>query len=120
MKPDPNQTSLFGDDDSMIQRLFDAELAEKKKQEGMRLASMNRVEQLKLARGIARMLAHRNGDVNADEVGGQLYQLYKIKTLGPAAGSIFKEACWQFTGRFVKSARTTNHSRLLRVWRYVG
>lgn len=37
--------------------------------------------------------------------------------LGNAMGSIFRGKDWEFTGRYVKSARARSHRNLLRVWR---
>ena len=40
--------------------------------------------------------------------------------LGAASGSMFKSKEWEFTGKRIKSKRTSNHSREIKVWRYVG
>lgn len=98
--------------------LFDALESERAKQEGMRVAADNRLDVLALARSIASDLGAQHGEVHADMVGRVLKDSYGIETLGPAAGSLFKTDQWEFTGRFKKSARVTNHSRLLRVWRF--
>lgn len=88
----------------------------------MGLAADNAKEQLTLARKVAASIAARRGDrtVTADDVGRVLKEVYGLDTLGPAAGSLFKTPDWEWTGRFTKSKRVTNHSRLLRVWKYVG
>ena len=36
--------------------------------------------------------------------------------LGPAAGSIFRNGHWQFTGQWAASTRSSNHARPVRVW----
>lgn len=101
----------------MTQReLFDKELSQMRKQNGMEQAARNS-ENLDLARQIARKIATQNGSVTADDVGIELSISHGINSLGPAAGSIFRGKEWRFTGEFVKSTRVTNHSRLLRVWR---
>lgn len=88
----------------------------------MGLAADNAKEQLTLARKVAASIATRREDrtVTADDVGRVLKEVYGLDTLGPAAGSLFKTPDWEWTGRFTKSKRVTNHSRLLRVWKYVG
>jgi hypothetical protein len=89
---------------------------------GMGLAADNAKQQLALARRVAAQIALRRKDrtVTADDVGRILQEVYGLDTLGPAAGSMFKTPDWKWTGQFRKSKRVTNHSRLLRVWRYVG
>lgn len=37
--------------------------------------------------------------------------------LGNAAGSVFKDGQWEFTGAWVPSRRDTNRHRFVRVWR---
>ncbi len=100
----------------MPNNLFDKKLSEKLKEEGKAKAASNLIEPLKLARKIARQIARIKGVVTADDVGRQLKK-YGIDTLGPAAGSIFKGKEWEWTGRYIKSKRITNHSRMLREWR---
>ena len=96
--------------------LFDGELSELLKRHGMGLAADNKEELLHLARAVARNIAHLHGYAHADMV-GRVLRGYGIRTLGPAAGSIFKGGDWEWTGDWVKSKRITNHSRMLRVWR---
>lgn len=100
---------------------FHDTLGEQLKLDGMESAADIRRGQLRLARSLAVKIAQHNmnGLVNADQVGRAL-QEHGIESLGPAAGSIFKTDEFKFTGEFVKSRRVSNHSRLLRVWRYVG
>ena len=87
---------------------------------GMELAADNNKDRLALARHVAESIGLETGECTADAVGKKLKSLYGIETLGPAAGSIFKTSRWRWSGEFVKSSRVSNHSRLLRVWKYVG
>jgi len=100
---------------NQIALIFDAEDSRDRKRVGMARAATNRNVLLDKAREIARYLAERDGETNADAVSQELMQRGYPDCLGPAAGSIFKTSDWVFTGRFVNSARVTNHSRLLRV-----
>lgn len=97
--------------------LFDAAASEARKLRGMETAAAARETDLDKARAIAREIASRHGTVNADEVGQMLFTKHGIKTLGPAAGSLFKGGEFEMTGDYVKSTRKKNHSRLLAVWR---
>ncbi len=99
------------------QSLFDQAESEELKEAGMAAGVRMRETDLQFARSIARELCRLQGVTNADEVGRLLYERHGIKTLGPAAGSIFKSSEFEWAGEFVKSGRKTNHSRLLRVWR---
>ena len=87
--------------------------------QGMGLAADNAQEVLAKAREVAASIALRRHDrcVTADDVGRIMKNVYGIDTMGPAAGSLFKTKDWEWSGRFAKSKRTSNHSRLLRVWR---
>jgi len=103
-------------------RLFDEKMSERLKQDGMARAEGNAKSALELARDIAKKIAlsRVSRRCTADMVGRQLQAAHDIDTLGPAAGSLFKTKDWKFTGDFVQSKRVTNHSRLLRVWEYIG
>jgi len=105
----------------MVDELFDAEEGEHLKQLGMAAAAGNNKAALSLARRIARALGRQIGKVNADDVGRILKRDYSIESLGPAAGSLFRDPskCWRFTGDWKKSSRTTNHRRMIRVWEYI-
>ena len=97
---------------------FDAVESERRKHDGMAVAASARLAMLHKAREIARDLARRHGTVHMDMVNMELERRgIDPCRLGPGAGSLFKSLEWEFTGEFVKSARMTNHSRLLRVWR---
>lgn len=100
--------------------LFDAAESERRKQEGMALAAENpdREYLLEIARDRARLIVRERGEVTMDDVVAMLVRDgFDVSVLGNAAGSVFKGKEWEFAGRFVKSARVANHSRLLRVWR---
>jgi len=98
--------------------IFDAIEADRLKHEGMHRAAHAKSALLEMARDRARRIAQEQGEVTMDDVMQRLvHEGIDPTALGPAAGSVFKNAEWEFTGRFVKSARITNHSRLLRVWK---
>lgn len=104
----------------MSDELFDAEESERLKQLGMAAAAGNNKAALDLGRRIARALGRQFGKITADDVGRILKSDYGIASLGPAAGSLFKEkGRWKPTGERRKSHRKTNHSRELKVWEYV-
>jgi hypothetical protein len=99
----------------MTRTLFDAiESAALKEQA---LAKLDSADVLTLARQCAKEWAKRFGTVNADIVGIEMSERYGVKTLGPAAGALFRGAEWEFTGQRVLSSRVSNHSREIKVWR---
>jgi hypothetical protein len=101
--------------------LFDAEESERLKQLGMAAGAGHNWAALDIGRRIARALGRKFGKVSADDVGRILKRDYDIESLGPAAGSLFRDPCkcWKWTGEWKKSARKTNHSRMIRVWEYI-
>ncbi len=101
--------------------MYDSHQSEQGKAEGMKLAAQHRAMGLARARTLAIEIALRwpSREVTSDMVGLAMTER-NLKNLGPAMGSIFRGKEWQFTGRYVKSIRITNHSRMLRVWKYVG
>ena len=105
----------------MNDELFDAEESERLKQLGMQAAAGNNKAALDLGRRIARALGRKFGNITADDVGKILKYDYGINSLGPAAGSLFKEkGRWRPTGERRKSERKKNHSRELKVWEYIS
>jgi hypothetical protein len=53
----------------------------------------------------------------ADDVDIALADLKRTHAeLGPAAGAIFRDGCWRFTGQWQASNRDSNHGRPVRVW----
>jgi hypothetical protein len=99
----------------MTRTLFDAiESADRKE---AALAKLDNADVLTMARSIARLHAWQHGTVNADIVGKIMKDNYGIDSIGPAAGSLFRGAEWEFTGQRVLSSRVSNHSREIKVWR---
>lgn len=98
--------------------IFNGAESQRHAEQGMLFAAENNAALLTEAREIAKQIARRMGEVNADDVQHELYcRGYGIKALGNAAGSLFRGREWEFTGRLVKSKRIHAHSNLLRVWR---
>ena len=83
---------------------------------GLDIAASAREDDLHLARAIAKLIAGVGGTCHADQLGAEL-ELRGID-LGPAAGSVFRQACWEFTGQRIRSSRKSNHAREIKVWRY--
>jgi hypothetical protein len=104
------QTSIFA---------FDRHTGERLKDEGMETARKAAQEPLRYARRLARLHHRARQGITADDVGEALEAHGRDSCLGPAAGSLFRGAEWQWTGQFRKSSRVSNHSRLLRIWRLV-
>lgn len=103
--------------------IFDALRGESLKTQGMASAAKNKAWLLDLAREKAREIAlsRVSREVTADDVHEALFRAgHKPEHLGNAAGSIFRGRCWQFTGRYVRSQRPSNHSRDIKVWFYTG
>ncbi len=90
-------------------------------QAGVAAAAFKRAAILIRARDIAVRLGRVGSVVTADDVYATLIGTgHDINQLGPAAGSIFRNKNWKFTGTWQQSTRTSNHARLNRVWQYVG
>ena len=92
------------------------------KAQGMEAAAINRSEVLQVARESAVWVA-TNGTplsrtVTSDDVAYRMQYLgYHYSDLGNAAGSIFKEKQWRFTGERIQSRRPAAHAREIKVWR---
>ena len=102
------------------QKEFDFHSGQALKKTGMEMAAEKRSDVLDVARHIALRLARRNKDqeCTADEVQRVMVQSgYTPSDLGNAAGSIFKEKKWKWTGRCVPSTRTSRRGNPIRVWR---
>ena len=94
-------------------------IGEKLRDDGIAIASDNRVDELAAARAVAIGIAvDTDGTCNADQV--QRVMLERGIHLGNAAGGIFKGKQWKWTGQVTTSSRATNHARILRVWKFVG
>ena len=101
--------------------LFDFAEAKRRKEDGMRVAANHNEDGLLIARNIAVQIAlkHPNQECDADKVMQELWDRYGISSIGNAAGSIFREAHWEFTGRMVQTTKKTNHGRRVMIWRLV-
>ena len=99
--------------------LFDAVEADRLKEEGInRAVEWTQPKVLDKARDAAEYIAKICAEVTIDDVYDYLIRCkFDASLLGPAAGSIFKGKSWEFTGEWRKSTRTSNHSRMIRVWR---
>ncbi len=97
--------------------MYDMNQSEQGKQEGMAYAARSKEVALSRARGLAMDLALRqvNREITSDMVGIAM-QHRGMQPLGPAMGNLFRDGNWQFTGKYVKSSKVSNHSRMLRVW----
>jgi hypothetical protein len=81
-------------------------------------ASLSRKQLLEIARLCAIRVARRAGSVTSDDVFYELLREgFDPTALGPAAGIVFREKCFVFTGEWRKSQRVSNHASDLRVWR---
>ncbi len=99
---------------------FDLAAGLQAKEEGMALAAENRKRLLTVARAIARGIGLVRREVTMDMVSREMLKRNLPIDLGPAAGSVFKTDQWEWTGRYTKSHRITNHGRMIRIWRYIG
>ena len=97
--------------------LFDTAESRRRKREGMELAANARKSELDLAREVAIHLARAYGEVHADMVIAYLHEHHGISTLGNAAGSLFRDARFVWTGGRIKSSRKHAHRNELKVWR---
>jgi hypothetical protein len=97
--------------------LFDPKRGRELKEEGMALAAVNRAEALARARSVARQLpGARTTGVIADNVWKAMVDLDIYEDLGGAAGSLFKDGAWMWTGQVRRCHRTRSHARLVMVW----
>ena len=102
--------------------IWDVAEAEALKKSGMERAAQARAKLIQDCKTCARLIARVMPDrrVTIDDVYLWLESNGVDKTaLGPGAGSIFQGDEWEFTGYWTKSKRTSNHGRMIRVWRYV-
>ncbi len=97
--------------------IFDLPMGIELANKGIALAADNKGELVTRGREIALRIAATRGEVTADDV---QYELAKegvsVKALGNAAGAIFRDRRFKFTGRMAKSTRIHAHGNLLRVW----
>lgn len=85
------------------------------KELGKQAATESRQADLQTARLIAYWHAYQHGTVTMDDVRPVLETL-DIE-LGPAAGSVFNDTHFVFTGSRVLSEHRANHARELKVWK---
>jgi len=98
------------------EQVYDEVESQARKDAGMLQAEENQPTLVQIARQIAIELCQKNGTTTADEVGQVLWRDHGIDSLGPAAGSVFRDKRFEFTGRRVRSKRVSNHARELKVW----
>ena len=96
--------------------MFDKQESVSKKEEGMDKAAEGNEALLAVAREIAVGIARTKGTVHADDVGKEMARR-GLPGLGPAAGHVFRNEQFVWTGEWYESTRVTNHARMLRVWR---
>jgi hypothetical protein len=100
--------------------LFDLAESRRHAEIGIAVASENRAEILHFAKQVAREIAlsRISRECDADDVARRLTKGQR-NALGNAAGGIFKGSEWTFV-RYANCQRINAHSRMIRVWRYVG
>jgi hypothetical protein len=100
---------------------FDVEEGERRRGDGMGAAAVSHEHVLRLARHacVEAALARSERTATADDAQNWLInQGYSSDYLGNAAGSLFADKdTWEFTGRWVRSQRVSNHGHQNRVWR---
>ena len=95
---------------------YQVEKEELAKESGIRDAASARAELVAYARRLAKKFALEctaSREITIDDV--QI--LLGGRSLGNAAGAVFRNGEWEFSGRWMKSARKGNHHRMIRVWR---
>lgn len=95
--------------------LFDSVASEAAKERGMKRAADRRSKALEYARSVAKNLARIHGEISADHV--QKILLAEGIELKNAAGSLFRDPAFEWTGRFTKSDRENAHRNRLMLWR---
>lgn len=111
---------MVEDEEDDKQPIFDFDAGERLKEEGQNRAAVRRLELLQFARdGLENIARSRESrEVTADDATRYLVENGESgNALGAAAGSLFRGKQWEFTGRWVKSEKVTNHASDLRVWR---
>ena len=99
--------------------LFDYAESQRHAAVGIAVAAENNASLCVRAREIAVELCRRFGTVTMDDVQRELVarKICGIKDLGNAAGSVFRDRRFEFTGRRIKSARIHAHANEIKVWR---
>ena len=100
---------------------FDVAAGEELKRQGLANAVRARPMAFGAARQAARFLGERGWQfVTMDDVFEHGFPKVSAIDLGNAAGAVFRERCWRLTPKRVKSRRTSNHAREIKVWEFVG
>lgn len=104
--------------------LFDLAEAERRRDEGMRLAAATRAGLLRVAQYTANRLGAVHPEVDSDMVAAELTAGgIDYAALGNASGSVFKSPPdgkrWEWTGGVRASRRVSTHARMIRTWRLV-
>lgn len=106
--------------------LFNQEEGSRLKEEGIARAQRNRSELVAIARVTAEEIARCRPDrsLTVDAVYAEMQRGgYEPPRLGNAWGSVFRglwpdgRPKWEFTGEWRRSSRSSNHCRMVRVWR---
>lgn len=98
--------------------LFDLIAGLELRDKGIELAAENNASLVVRARHHALRIAREQGEVSMDDVMQALVaEGYGPHCLKNAAGGIFRDRRFQFTGRMVQSKRPWARGNLLRVWR---
>lgn len=92
---------------------------DERKRRGIKRAIESKPDLYHRACEIARELGRARGEITADDVMEELMRRRLSTNLGNAAGGLFRGANWEFTGRWRKSARPSNHGHQNRVWRFI-
>ena len=114
----PGRTPLS--DALEIERHFDAAAAKLAADKGIEIAAEQKASLVITARNVAIEIAKEQGVVTMDDVIRRLAVrgICKIKgELKNAAGAIFRDRRFEFTGQMVKSERIHAKGNLLRQWR---
>lgn len=118
----PTPTPEWQDGDTMPEPteqigLFDPVAARRGKRNGMARVAARNAEFLRVAREIAVEIAHREGDVTADDVRARCEEIGLEPTHFNCWGSVMKgEPRLRWTGRWTTSARVCGHANPIRVW----
>ncbi len=95
------------------------QLALELRDEGINIAVASRSELVALLRVELQQIAARRQSklASADDVHEILVALkLRHSDLGNAAGALFRDGNWLFTGEWKQSMRSPNHARAIRVW----
>ena len=98
--------------------LFDAAESQRRAADGIERAANGKASLVVEARSIAIEIAKREGLVTADDVVAEMCRRgYGVHVLGSAAGAIFRDKRFEFTGVRTKSTRIHSHQNELKIWR---